>query len=329
MLLQIDELGNVTINVADWDINESFPARTITTDYSNWIAYISRKEVPAGVPITDVTYWKPLTRIQTQLLFDYLKFKDEVDKELVDNTNILAVFQSQIEDFRNEMQSFIETASGGEAFSTHFGNSNVMGITQRTLTDAFRTVFRALEEIKGEPMFEVKTIITPDAIIKDRFNTINVKVLTDFAIIDKVKVYIDDVLQDEATSIEAYIHSFNMTDTGTIRVEATVLGQPYITTKQINVYSDFYIGAGDTFEDVYNVEHARDYDGNPQGQYDVTVVEGQRIFIIIPTTEASKIEQIEMNDFNIPMTTSIYEDYTVYSSVNVYQEGNYVIDINY
>ena len=112
MLLQIDELGHVTINVADWDINESFPARTITTDYSTWIAYISRKEVPAGTPITDVSYWKPLTRIQTQLLFDYLKFKDEVNKELVDNTNILAVFQSQMQDLYNEMQSFIATASG-------------------------------------------------------------------------------------------------------------------------------------------------------------------------------------------------------------------------
>ena len=36
-----------------------------------------------------------------------------------------------------------------------------------------------------------------------------------------------------------------------------------------------------------------------------------------------------MNDFNIPMDISIYGTYTVYTSLNTYQAGNYIIDINY
>ena len=329
MLLQIDELGNVTINVADWDINESFPARTITTDYSTWIAYISRKEVPAGTPITDIKYWKPLTRIQTQLLFDYIKFKEEVDVERALFGKILASYQGMIQDLQSQMQSFIETASGGQAFSTHFGNSDLMGITQKTLTNAIKSIYNALQTITGEPMFEVNTYITPDNIIEDKENPVNIVVNTTFAIIDKVNVWVNNNLVDTKESIESYTYSVNLSQTSIIKVEAIVLGQSYVTTKTINAMSDFYVGAGNAFEDVHNSRWARHYDGDPEGQYPVDVAEGERIIIIIPTEEASKIEQIEMNDINIPMSISVIDTYTVYTSVNVYQAGNYIIDINY
>lgn len=329
MLLEIDYLGNVTINVADWDIKESYPARTITTDYSNWIAYISRRQVPANTPITNTKYWKPLTRIQTQLLFDYLKFKEEVDAERLLFGKILASYQGMIEDLQNQMQSFIETASGGDAFSIHFGNSNLMGITQKTLTNAFRSIYNALETITGEQMFEVNTYITPESIIEDRENPVNIIVTTSFAIIDSVKVYVNDVLVHSIESVESYSHTINLSETSVVKVEAVVLNQPYITTKTIHAMSDFYVGAGSSFDDVHDSRWARSYDGDPQGQYEVSATEGDRIIIIIPTTEASKIEQIEMNDINIPMSTSTVDDYTVYTSLNVYQAGNYIIDINY
>ena len=77
MKLQIDDLGFVSINVEDWDINRPFPRLTLTTDYSTWITYISRKAVPAGTPITDIKYWKPIGRIHNDIVFDYDKFKVE------------------------------------------------------------------------------------------------------------------------------------------------------------------------------------------------------------------------------------------------------------
>ena len=93
--------------------------------------------------------------------------------------------------------------------------------------------------------------------------------------------------------------------------------------------SDFFVGAGADYTDVMTVDWNRPYDGDPQGQYPVTVGQGQRIIVVIPTSEASKIEQIEMNDINIPMDISIYGTYTVYTSLNTYQAGDYTIDINY
>lgn len=91
----------------------------------------------------------------------------------------------------------------------------------------------------------------------------------------------------------------------------------------------FIVGSGQNFEDVYKSYYARPYDGNPQGSYPLTVEEGEHIIIVILTTEASKIEQIEMNDINIPMNISTFDSYTVYTSINVYQKGEYIIDINY
>ena len=108
-----------------------------------------------------------------------------------------------------------------------------------------------------------------------------------------------------------------------------VLGQIYTETKTITMTSDFFVGAGQGYEDVYNTRWARPYDGSPQGQYSIAVTQGQRIIVIIPTSEASKIEQIEMNDFNIPMDVSTYGNYTIYTSINTYNAGTYIIDINY
>ena len=48
MKSQIEDLGNVGLVIADWDMESSFPYRTMTIDYSTWTTYISRKAVPGG-----------------------------------------------------------------------------------------------------------------------------------------------------------------------------------------------------------------------------------------------------------------------------------------
>ena len=93
--------------------------------------------------------------------------------------------------------------------------------------------------------------------------------------------------------------------------------------------TNFFIGAGASYEEIYAPEYSRPYNGDPTGAYQVQVEEGQHIIIILPTADVSKIEQIEMNDFNIPMETTTFDIYTAFTSINVYQAGTYQIDINY
>ena len=331
MKLNIDELGRVTIGVEDWDINSSFDRLTLTTDYNTWITYISRKKVPIGIPITDINYWKPIGRLKNDLVFDYQEFKNEIRKDINNYSNIITAYNNKIKALDNVINSFISIAGGSKAFSTQFGNSQVMGITQKTLTDAFKNIYKILENITGENMITVTTTISPDEFSKKEGGNCNINVVTSFALIDSVKVYLNNSLTPiiEEYSIESFSRTIELTDTTDVKVIATVLGKPYETNKHIIGMTEFFVGAGKNYSDIMTSKWNRPYDGNPQGQYNISVTEGQRIIIILPTEDANKIEQIEMNDFNIPMDISIYGTYTVYTSLNTYQAGNYIIDINY
>lgn len=329
MKLQIDDLGFVSINVEDWDINLSFPRLTLTTDYSTWITYISRKAVPAGTPITDIKYWKPISRIKNDIVFDYDKFKQDIIKQLGIFGNIISSIAKRIDALETQMQSFLATASGGEAFSNMYGNSEVMGVTQKTLTETLDELYKLIFDVLGIELGDVQISITPDAFFRNEAAIVNIAAIADYGLFDFVKVYFDGVKVLEETSIKTFSKDLTISKTTTVKVEAQVLGKLYTYEKTVTMASDFFIGAGTTYEDVYNPQYTRPYDGNPTGQYNIEVAEGQRIIIILPTTDVSKIEQIEMNDFNIPMDTTTFGIYTVYTSLNTYKAGTYTIDINY
>ena len=329
MKLQIDDLGFVSINVEDWDINLPFPRLTLTTDYSTWITYISRKAVPAGTPITDIKYWKPIGRLRSDLVFDYDKFKQEVIAKLGVFGSLINALAKRIDDLENQMQSFLATASGGEAFSTMYGNSNVMGVTQKTLTETINGLYQLIFDTLGIEVGDVQISITPDSFFSNEAAVVNIAATADYGLFDFVKVYFDGEKVIEETSVATFSEDRTISGTTTIKVEAQVLGKLYTYEKTVTMASDFFIGAGATYEDVYDPQYARPYDGDPTGSYTVEVAEGQRIVIILPTSDVSKIEQIEMNDFNIPMDTTTFGIYTAYTSLNTYQAGTYTIDINY
>ena len=329
MKLQIDDLGFVSINVEDWDINHSFPRLTLTTDYSTWITYISRKAVPAGTPITDIKYWKPIGRIKNDIVFDYDKFKQDITKQLGIFGSLINAFAKRIDALEIQMQSFLATASGGKAFSNIYGNSEVMGVTQKALTETLDGLYKLIFDALGIEVGDVQISITPDGFFSNEAAVVNIAATADYGLFDFVKVYFDRVKVLEEISIKTFSKDLTIGKTTTIKVEAQVLGKLYTYEKVVTMASDFFIGAGATYEDVYNPQYTRPYDGNPTGQYTIEVEEGQRIIIILPTADISKIEQIEMNDFNIPMDTTTFGIYTVYTSLNTYQAGTYTIDINY
>ena len=329
MKLQIDDLGFVSINVEDWDINRQFPRLTLTTDYSTWITYISRKAVPAGTPITDIKYWKPIGRLHKDIVFDYDKFKQEVIAKISAFGTIINTLFKRINDLETQMQSFLATASGGEAFSNMYGNSEVMGVTQKTLTKTINSLYQLIFDALGIEVGDVQIDITPDSFFSNEAAVVNISATVDYGLFDFVKVYFDGEKVFEETSINTFSKDLTISGTTTIKVEAQVLGKLYTYEKVVTMASDFFIGAGAIYEDVYNPQYTRPYNGDPTGQYTIEVAERQRIIIILPTADVSKIEQIEMNDFNIPMDTTTFGIYTAYTSLNTYKAGTYTIDINY
>lgn len=329
MRAEVEHLGNVTLSVEDWYIGNSYPARCITTNYGNWTTYISRKAVPANTPITDINYWKPIARLDQQILLDYDTFKKDIIARIEAFGLVIKSLHDRIDDFEVQMQSFLATASGGQAFSNKYGNSEVMGVTQKALTETMNGLYGIIFDNLGLDIGDVQITITPDSFFKNEAAIVNITAIADYGMLDFVKVYFNGEKVLEKNSVKTFSENLTIDSTTTIRVEAQVLGKISTYEKTVTMASDFFIGSGDTYEDVYNPIYSIPYDGDPTGSYTVEVSEGQRIIIILPTADVSKIEQIEMNDFNIPMTTTVFDIYTAYTSVNVYQAGTYRIDINY
>lgn len=85
MKLQIEDLGFVGIVVEDWDITREYKPRTITTDYSTWASYISRKFVPANTPLNNTEYWKPIIK------FDKFQHELDVINEKIDQSELIII----------------------------------------------------------------------------------------------------------------------------------------------------------------------------------------------------------------------------------------------
>ena len=204
-----------------------------------------------------------------------------------------------------------------------------MGVTQKTLTETISKLYTLIGDTIGIDMNNVEITITPDSFFKNEAAVVNISVIAMYGLLDSVKVYFDGEKVLERTTVQAFSENLTVSKTTTIKVEVVLFGRSYVEEKTVQMSSDFFIGAGASYEDIYNPSYSRTYDGNPTGSYKVQVEEGQRIIIILPTADVSKIEQIEMNDFNIPMDTTTFGIYTAYTSLNTYQAGTYTIDINY
>ena len=453
MRAEVEYLGNVTMSVADWNIENSYPARCITTDYSTFTTYISRTNVPANTPIEDTTYWKPIARLNQEILIDYNAFKqqmlydlaeyeqmlkDDYDQfkeqygitwnefkqscldsinafeqqvlddinqtkqslindvnttkqSLIDDVNNkiieidgdyaalkddllrtkaelerigeqiqrdyaqtreelvteitnkeeeldgkYATFKHQVEarvsELEQQMASFLATAPpGGTALSKRFGNSDLIGITQNTLTSAINEIMTRLSDYVGDSYTGVDITIIPERVVSSNTVNVNLNGQSDFLAFEEVTVLVNGESVLHLYDVNTFTETVEINGTSTVKVIATILGMTYEREKTINVYNNFFVGCGDVYTDIMTADFARlfNIDGTPKGAYPVSRANGQRIFIVLAEDKAELIEQIEMNDFNIPMSEQVVDGYKIYTSVNTYVGGDYVIDINY
>ena len=84
MRLQIDKLGKVSITVEKeyWNINKSYDKLTIVPVKDSFSTYISRKDVPSGIVLTDTDYWIKFSSLEEDIILDYHKHLNELNNEL-------------------------------------------------------------------------------------------------------------------------------------------------------------------------------------------------------------------------------------------------------
>ena len=317
-----DDLGVCGIIVDDWAIEKSFKPKTITTDYSSWIAYISRRPVPANTPITNTYYWKPLTRLQSQLAFNYETFK--------------AYVESRLKTMDLEIESFLRSVAGGSAITDIFGDSELVAVNQKIQTDATNRIYALLEEALGRTLLGFTWTINPLFFISETPKTISIDVTPTNTgeILEKVYLIVNGVKVEgsDKENVPNTHYEVELSDTSTIRVDAQVLGVHYHREQVVTRYNEFFMGCGTVYTDVMDgtPAHTVDVRNGMRLAKNVTAEDNDYIFVIIGNSLYNDFIRADMNGIEIPfdVDTTTLEGYVILKSQNTYEAGTYNIDIN-
>lgn len=104
MQTQINKLGKVSITVDKdyWDINNEYDRLTIVEVEHKYCTYLSRKDVPSGIDISDRNYWIPFSSLTESVAEDIRKFKTEITNRVTElSNNIPEVENISIDELNN------------------------------------------------------------------------------------------------------------------------------------------------------------------------------------------------------------------------------------
>lgn len=180
MELQTECLGKVSITVEEdyWNIEKSYDRLTVVEVEDEFKTYLSRKDVPAGIYITDREYWIPFSSLQESIVLDYNSFINKYS-EKIDNIcrqlDNLESSQDVISDLKDYNEKLIELNKklGQTIHTTHHEAKQLMCQAQCIINKVqnyikaigFKqigdTLFIAQEtlNVRHIPISELKTIL--------------------------------------------------------------------------------------------------------------------------------------------------------------------------
>lgn len=96
MQTQINNLGKVSITVDKdyWDINNEYDRLTIVEVEHKYCTYLSRKDVPSGIDVSDRNYWIPFSSLTENVAEDIRNFKTEITDIVRELNNKIAEIES-------------------------------------------------------------------------------------------------------------------------------------------------------------------------------------------------------------------------------------------
>lgn len=228
----------------------------------------------------------------------------------------------------NELYAMIRSlAQTGAVLSQHYGDDELVGISQKTLTETLREMMARINDIAGDTT-GVTFEVTPGFFWDDEA-TLHIKAATD-AIFDYLDIYVDDTKIASFADGSEFEHEHVITDTATVRAVGSVMGVVFDRSKTV-VKSDsiLSVGSAATWEDIG--EHATmPYDLNHPNITQVTVANnGDKIFVAIGTAANIRLRRVTMNGFNVNLEEpTVIGDWLVYESSNTFVPGTYPIVID-
>lgn len=260
---------------------------------------------------------------------------EELKESIYDQlySSISSPLNKRMRNIELQMETFLKSHSTGDAFASQFGTNDYIGVNQHTLTSALKNIWDKLEEISGESFQGVDMTVSPEYFITEDKTNIHITVVPvrRNEPIEHIAIYANGILLTEANDVTSLEYDVELEETTLIKCVATVLGVDYTRQKVVTHYNSLWLGAGNSYEDVMTINHIIPITEGLKGAYNVTVNSGEKIFIILGSKLPGFV-RADMNGIEIPLEeqqiTVEGNTYQVYSSVNTYSAGSYVININ-
>ena len=231
----------------------------------------------------------------------------------------------------NEIRS---AGAHGYALTGLFGDSTLIGIHQKALTEAFNAIWQKMEEITGESLLGISMNVSPEYFIGENGCTAHITANTasTAGTFEHIAFYVDGELVREEENTDYLAFDVTLYQTSVIKCVAKILGVEYVMQKVVTHYNSFWLGAGRNYQSVMDLDHIIPITEGMRGSHDVEFNAGDRIFIIIGESLRHGFTRADMNGVEIQFTESTvtFGDniYKVLTSVNTYDNGIYNIDIN-
>jgi hypothetical protein len=266
----------------------------------------------------------------------HIMLKEEcVKPEHLSEKIITEVFQPLLKEFTEDIQHQIDAASQhGIAVSNEFGTDEYISVSQKTLTDAFNKIWNKIEDITGEPITGIIMTVTPGYFISEDGADVHItaRCAEEASVFEKLSFYINGSLLSEVENTDFYETDTHISETSVIKCVAKIMGIEYERSQVVTHHSSFFLGAGNDYSDVMDVEHTIPITNGMRGKYDVTCEDGDHIIVVVGDTLKEGFIRADINGFEIPFTeTTVTVNNTkfkVFTSVNTYSAGTYNIDIN-
>lgn len=268
---------------------------------------------------------------------------DSVQRELV--LSVTNPLDTKYSNITAELKQMIKSLQvGGVALSNQFGDSEDIGITQKTLTNMFGKI---LDIFSNVPSYipETKSIsflgnqikrdfsLSVEPTLKYSVNPVNVEITADctgsIVPFDYIRIYVDDELKAESQGIYVFNTAVTLSKSSTVKAVGMIAGKEITKQQEVVIEVPFFMGSGSIYTDVMNVSCQKELEGSIEGSYDVAVThDNDYLFIIIPITSKDEYRRADMNGYEIPVTKTEMAEFVVYKSQNRYKAGVYNVDID-
>ena len=255
----------------------------------------------------------------------------------------------------NEIRS---AAANGYALASTFGSNELIGVCQKTLTEAFDALWQKLEDITGEVYRGINMVVTPTYYIGEEGCTVTIAASTrtddseTIGMFEWIRFYWNDdneETEERSTAFLAKERTGGFTETVELPLErlvndrikikckAQIMGIEYMRQETIVHYPSAFLGAiadGGDYADIILPAYAISVGHGMRNAYDREVGDGEHIVVILGSALKSKFIRADINGIEIafvePAEPTVIggNEYWVYVSENSFSAGNYNIDIN-